>query len=131
MKNRNSKDQLLSDIKFLQELERAIKQNNSHEALMLVRDWKSELREMTTNPVTTPWCQIFDIEGNQVLVRIKMNTEEDQLELSQMVQLEGAFVEASIGFEGSTTDAEEAFEKYGEQNAKKFLNAMINLLNGN
>lgn len=81
--------------------------------------------------VKKPWCKIYEVNGNQVLVRVKMNTEEDQLELSQTVELEGMFMEASIGFEGATTNAEAAFEKYTEQQAENFLNAMNNLLNDN
>lgn len=129
MKDRNSKDQLTSDIQFLQELEKAIKQNHSHEALMLVKDWKSELQEMSTSPVTTPWCQIYQVEGQQILVRIKMNTEEDEMEISQCLYVGDMFVEASIGgFERNDTTAEVQFKKYTQANAEKFYNSMIKFL---
>ncbi|MEO2064464.1 MAG: hypothetical protein ABGW97_15885 [Christiangramia sp.] len=84
-----------------------------------------------SDTIKKPWCKIYEIEGNQILVQIKMNTDEDQLELSQKVELEGMFLEASIGFTESKTTAQEAFDKYGEQNAQNFLNYMNNLINEN
>lgn len=130
MKDRNSKEELRGDIIFLNELKKALEQNDSEHALRLVKDWKHELNEIDSQtPFVTPWCQIYRVEGHQVLVRLKMNTEEDEMELSQCLYIHDMFMEASVGgFEKNNTSAEVQFEKYNQAQAVKFYNTMIKFL---
>lgn len=75
------------------------------------------------------FAKIFQLEPDtQVVVILKIQEhEEDKYVVSQLLDLEGLFIEANLGYD-TEKKGENAFKKYDENQAKEFLQGMKDFL---
>ncbi len=76
------------------------------------------------------FAKIFEVEGNQVLVRKSINTDNKKEELVTSTYINGLELEMAVGnFEKHSSTIEEAFEKADQKTAERFYKTMKQLAN--